>query len=158
MSLENTELNIGGVKLRGVYIALLVTIISTISGGIWTASGLYSRLEALEAQEIPNIEPLKEDISLLQQQAIENGVPELQGKLAQLGTNLNTIVDQQQELLGLQNRIVEMEKKVTEMETSVQKGELVVEDLGAYKQDIDRLKREVEELWEGMDYLANPLN
>ena len=52
MSLEETEVNVGGVKFKGMHIAIVLGIISSIAGTIWTASSIYSRLEAVEAYEI----------------------------------------------------------------------------------------------------------
>jgi len=50
VSLESTELKIGDTSFKGVWIAIVLGIGSTIGGGVWTASSLYSRLEAGEAQ------------------------------------------------------------------------------------------------------------
>ena len=92
MALEETEINVGGVKFKGVYIAVVLGFVSTIAGTIWTASELYSRLEAVEAYEIPDTTPLHEDIELIKQELEDNDVKSLQGKLAELGTNLKTII------------------------------------------------------------------
>ena len=99
MALEETEINVGGVKFKGVYIAVVLGFVSTIAGTIWTASELYSRLEAVEAYEIPDTTPLHEDIELIKQELEDNDVKSLQGKLAELGTNLKTIIEQQKEAL-----------------------------------------------------------
>ncbi len=93
MSLEETEINVGGVKFKGVYIAVVLGFVSTIGGTIWTASELYSRLEAVEAYEIPDTAPLHEEIQLIKQELEDNDVKSLQGKLAELGTNLKTIIE-----------------------------------------------------------------
>ena len=97
MSLEDTELSVGGLKLKGVYIAFLLTIVSTIGGTIWTASTLYGRLESVEGDKIEkkDINPIIEQVALVEQQLKDNDISSLQGKLAQLGTNLQTIMTQQ---------------------------------------------------------------
>ena len=59
MSLAETELTIGGTSFKGVYIAILLSLATTLGGGVWTASSLYSRLEAVESQKIPDIAPLE---------------------------------------------------------------------------------------------------
>ena len=38
MSLEDTELTIGGTTFKGVYIAIMLSFATTIGGGIWAAS------------------------------------------------------------------------------------------------------------------------
>ena len=43
--MEDIELDIGGTKFKGVWIAILFSFASTIGGGIWAASEFFSRLE-----------------------------------------------------------------------------------------------------------------
>ncbi len=80
MSLEKSELNINGTSFKGVWIAIVMTIGTSIGGTVWTASSLYSRLEAVESKKIPNISPLREN-------------------LGTLGTRLDTLLSQQEKLL-----------------------------------------------------------
>lgn len=158
MSLEDTELKIGGTTFRGVYIAILLSLATTLGTGVWTASSLYSRLQDVESRAIPNIEPIQEQVALIEQQLSQSNISGLQGDLATLGTNLETIMERQTELLQLQERVVEVEKAVKGMEVVVERAELS----SAANQDIaDRLAKitkEIDSIWEGMDYLANPLN
>jgi len=157
MSLEDTELKIGGTSFKGVWIAIVLGIGSTIGGGVWTASSLYSRLEAVEAMVIPDIAPIEEKISLIETQLKDNNVAQLQGKLAELGTNLVTIKDQQSGLLLIKQQVTDVEKSVTEMQTVVQKAEIVVKAVDGFEEEIKVLKREIQDLWDGMDELYNPL-
>lgn len=158
MSLEDTELKIGGTTFRGVYIAILLSLATTLGTGVWTASSLYSRLQDVESRAIPDIKPLQEQVALIEQQLSQSNISGLQGDLATLGTNLETIMERQTELLQLQERVVEVEKAVKGMEVVVERAELS----SAANQDIaDRLAKitkEIDSIWEGMDYLANPLN
>lgn len=158
MSLENTELTIGGQSFKGVWIAIVLGIGSTIGGGVWTASSLYSRLEAVETRTIPNITPLEEQITLIQQELKANDVSQLQGKLAELGVNLKTIAEQQEKLLQIKDDVNDMEQKVIEMQTTVQKAEIVTEQVKKFEANVKTVKREIQDLWDGMDYLSNPLN
>lgn len=158
MSLEETTLTIGGQSFKGVWIAIVLGIGSTIGGGVWTASSLYSRLEAVEAVSIPDIKPLSESITLIQQELEANDVSQLQGKLAELGVNLKTIAEQQQKLLLISDRVSDMEQKVIEMQTTVTKAELVTDQVKEFDKDVTVVKREIQDLWDGMDYLSNPLN
>ena len=48
MKLSETELTIGGVKLKGIYIAVVLSLATTIASAVWTASSLYSRLGIVE--------------------------------------------------------------------------------------------------------------
>tara|TARA_E500000318_G_C3537984_1_gene203449 strand:- start:606 stop:1103 length:498 start_codon:yes stop_codon:yes gene_type:complete len=164
MSLEETEVNVGGVKFKGMHIAIVLGIISSIGGTIWTASSIYSRLEAVEAYEIPDIQPLTEEVHLIKQELDDNDISKLQGNLATLQANLTTIMEQQAKLLLIQERVVEAEKAVTEMETEVEKAELAVSRIDKFDEFLqgmdDRFKKldkEIDDLWEGLDALANPL-
>jgi len=166
MSLEATELNVGGLKFKGVYIALLFTIVSTIGGTIWTASTLYGRLESVESDKIEkkDISPIIEQVALVEQQLQDNDISSLQGKLAQLGTNLQTIMTQQAELLAIKERVVEAEKEVTDMKATVQSAKLIVEKVDGFNKQLNdfdvkskKLEREINDIWTAMDDLANPL-
>ena len=169
MSLAETELTIGGTSFKGVYIAIVLSLATTLGGGVWTASSLYSRLEAVEALQIPDIVPLEENIAsvessltgridLIQQELIANDVGQLQGKLAELGVNLKTIADQQTSLLLINDRVIELEKEIETMRATVAKAELMTKDLEDVDSKLKKVDTEIEDLWSGMDYLSNPLN
>ena len=169
MSLAETELTIGGTSFKGVYIAILLSLATTLGGGVWTASSLYSRLEAVEALEIPDIVPLEENVAsvessltgridLIQQELVANDVGQLQGKLAELGVNLKTIADQQSTLLLINDRVIELEKEIETMRATVAKAELMTKDLEDVDSKLKKIDTEIEDLWSGMDYLSNPLN
>jgi len=176
MSLADTELTIGGTSFKGVYIAILVSLATTLGGGVWTASSLYSRLEAVENKTIPDIVPIEEEIirietdlsseiELIQQELIANDVSQLQGKLAALGVNLNTIAEQQVKLLAIKEKVTELENDIESMRGVVAAAEVVSSGFQSMQADRERvesklskLDKEVEDLWAGMDYLSNPLN
>ena len=165
MSLEETEINVGGVKFKGVYIAVVLGFVSTIGGTIWTASELYSRLEAVEAYEIPDTTPLHEDIELIKQELEDNDVKSLQGKLAELGVNLKTIIEQQKDLLAIKERVVQAEKDVEAMRTTVAEAKLIVGKVDGFENylkqfetKLEKVDKEIDDSWLGMDELSNPLN
>ena len=138
MSLESTELKIGGTSFKGVWIAIVLGIGSTIGGGVWTASSLYSRLEAVEAQQIPDISPIREN-------------------LATLGTRLETLLSQQEKLLELNTDVSTLSNEIEAMKATVTKAEIIINDIGDTEVKFKTLTKEVEDLWQGMDYLSNPL-
>ena len=138
MSLEDTELKIGGTSFKGVWIAIVLGIGSTIGGGVWTASSLYSRLEAVEATQIPDVSPIQQN-------------------LATLGTRLETLLSQQEKLLELNTDVSKLSNDIEGMKGTVAKAEIIIEDIGDVDGKIKTLTKEVEDLWQGMDYLSNPL-
>lgn len=133
MSLSETELKIGKTSFKGVYIAIVLSMASSLSAVIWSASSLYARLEAVEARKIPD-------------------TTEIQNNLVKLGTNLDTIMEQQKQLLDLR-------ADVDAMRTSVTQAELITKEIGDVDERIKMIDTDLNELWEAMDYLtSNPLN
>ena len=157
MSLAETELTIGGTSFKGVYIAILLSLATTLGGGVWTASSLYSRLEAVESQSIPDIAPLEEKILLVEQELQANNVSQLQGKLSELGVNLVTIKDQQSSLLDIKTKVTDLDKEIETMKAQVTESKLIAEGVSGFSKSIKNIEREIEDLWSGMDYISNPL-
>jgi DNA repair exonuclease SbcCD ATPase subunit len=158
MSLEDTTLTIGNTSFKGVWIAIVLGIGSTIGGGVWTASSLYSRLESVEGIFVPDVSPMQEKIVLIEQELADNNVSQLQGKLAELGTNLKTILEQQDKLLLIRNDVNDMKQEIEAMKATVKQAELISDSMGDVKTKLDKFEAEVEDLWSGLDYLVeNPL-
>jgi DNA repair exonuclease SbcCD ATPase subunit len=157
VSIENSELKIGGQTFKGAWIAVVLAIGSTIGGGVWTASSLYSRLEAVEAIQIPDINPMQETIQLIQQQLIDNDVSQLSAKLATLGTNLSTILEQQEKLLELKSELSTLSKEIEAMRGTVAKAEVITKDMSDINDRLAIMQREVQDIWDAIEYVANPL-
>lgn len=173
--MQDVELNVGGTKFKGVWIAIVLSFASTIGGGIWTASEFFSRLERLETSvegatsksssiatsftelEKENASTLADfttQITTLSQQLEDNNVSQLQGKLAELSTNLTAISEQQKSILNLKDRLAEIDKVVSQ-------NNLIVESAKTSHEDFDKklqtIQREVDDLWKGLDAVSNPL-
>jgi len=157
MSLENTELKIGNTSFKGIWIAIVITIGTSIGGTVWTASSLYSRLEAVESKKIPNITPLHESIQLIEQQLEDNDISHLSAKLATLGTNLDVIVGQQEKLLESSKSVSTLEKDIEAMKATVKQAELISDSIGDVDERIKVIGKEIDDLWQGLDHLSNPL-
>ena len=164
--MENIELDVGGTKFKGIWIAVLFSFASTIGGGIWAASEFFSRIEILEERVIEGQDVsgsweedkkvLMSDLAVLQQQLEDNDVSSLQGKLAELGSVLGAIMERQKELLALQERLIQVEKDMTEITTVVAKAEIMTQNADQVNSRIQKAEKEINDLWEGMDYLSNP--
>ncbi len=134
MSLEETELTIGGTKLRGVWIAIVLSIGTTLAGGIWAVAEFYGRIESVEAAVAGNGDTAQ--------------------KLTVLGTNLETIMENQKQLLDLRDRIAEVEKTTVENDLLVEQFKEKVDGIsGRFK----KINREIDDIWKGLDALSNPL-
>lgn len=134
MSLEDTELKIGGVNLKGVWIAIVLSIGTTLAGGIWAVAEFYGRIESVEAAVASSGETAE--------------------KLTVLGTNLETIMENQKQLLDLRDRIAEVE-------TTTTANDLLVKQFDEKVKSIDsrflKINREIDDLWRGLDAASNPL-
>ena len=174
MALEDLEVNVGGTSIKGVWIAIVITFGSTIGGGIWTASQFFAQLNeqseaVVEATAkadalIARFEDLKEqsntrlqgmDVSLSNmEQAISTAdVENLQGKLSELGANLEQIMKSQAELLDIRDRIAGAEKTVSESEIKVN---AKLESLDSIDARLKRFERDMDDVWTAIDAL-NPL-
>ena len=134
MSLEDTELTIGGTKLRGVWIAIVLSIATTMAGGIWAVAEFYGRIEAVESAVSGNGDTAE--------------------KLTVLGTNLETIMENQKQLLDLRDRIAEVEKTTVENDLLVKQFDEKVKSIDSR---FGKINREVDDLWRGLDAASNPL-
>jgi peptidoglycan hydrolase CwlO-like protein len=155
--IEDSELKIGGQTFKGAWIAVVLAIGSTIGGGVWTASSLYSRLEAVEAVSVPDVAPLHESIQLIEQQLEANDISHLSAKLATLGTNLTTISSQQEKLLEVSTDVSKLEKDIETMKATVKQAELISDSIGDVDERIKIIGKEIDDLWQGLDHLSNPL-
>lgn len=152
MNLSETELKIGNTSFKGVYIAILLSLATSLGGMVWGASALYARLESVESRSIPDIQPITEEVQLIKQQLSDNDIKSLSAKLATLGTNIATIMETQQKLLELQS-------DVDKMRTSVTQAELITKEIGDVDERIKMIDTDLNQLWEALDYMSsNPLN
>ena len=134
MSLEDTELTIGGTKLRGVWIAIVLSIATTMAGGIWAVAEFYGRIEAVESAVSGNGDTAE--------------------KLTVLGTNVETIMENQKQLLDLRDRISEVEKTTVENDLLVKQFK---EKIDGIDKRFKKINREIDDIWRGLDAAANPL-
>ena len=173
--MQDVELNVGGTKFKGVWIAIVLSFASTIGGGIWTASEFFSRLERLETSvktstakantvsasftelEKANASTLASfttELTTLSQQLEDNNVSQLQGKLAELSANLTSIAEQQKGILTLKDRLAEIDKIVSENNLIVAGSKTLHEEFDA---NVEALQVEIDDLWKAIDAVSNPL-
>ena len=158
MSISDVEIDVAGTKLRGVWVAIVVSLATSIGGGLWAVSEFFFRIDSLESNvdaiRIPDLSPLSDRVGLVEQRLDDQGVAGLQAKLAELGTSLESIMERQQELLDMRDRISEGERTISELSIEVENR---LEKMDEIVEDYDRVTREQDDLWEAMDYLSNPL-
>jgi len=164
MALEDMELDIGGTKFKGIYIAILLSFATTIGGGIWAASEFVSRIGNLEAsfeetvQVLSKIEPLEIEMASIRTKIEDNDLGHLQGKLAELDTLLNGIKERQSEVLTNASqstaKVNAMEKDWIEVRNEYKKMADAIKD---FEKKVNNFKKEVDDLWKGLDAASSPL-
>lgn len=158
--MNDFEIKLGGFTFKGIYLAIFLPIITGIGGGVWTASDFYNRINLIEnlandnSGFSANINDIEARLSSVEQSIADNDITNLQTKLAELGTNLTTIMEAQKELLDLKDQFKDIDVVAKE-------NKLLVESYEARIKELERIiqihQREVDDIWKGMDALANPL-
>jgi len=174
MALNDLELSVGGVSFKGVYLAITCTAASTLAGGIWTASqffaqlneqseavvaataqadGLASRFQDLRDMNAIRLQDMDKKLAGMEQSMTAADVENLQGKLSELGANLESIMEAQRELLDIRDRIANAEKTASESEIKVN---AKLESLNTLDQRLKNFERDMDDLWMAID-ATNPL-
>jgi chromosome segregation ATPase len=145
------EFSIGGFNVKGWMVAVGVPILSTISGGIYFGYDVLNRFYGAEAGVEESLEgvasledktaQLSSRIQTLEQAIADNDVRGLNTKLAQLGTNMTQILEQQKVLLDLRSQ--------------VDKATTITDNLD---DTLEVLETEIDDIWKAYDELVdNPL-
>jgi len=134
MSLEDTELKVGGFQFKGIWVAAAISIAAPVFGGVWATAEFYGRIVSLE-----------DTVS---------GTAASNEKLTTVGANLESIMESQKELLDLRDRIAEIDKITTANDLLVKQFDDKVKSIDSR---FDKINREVDDIWRGLDAAANPL-
>ena len=157
--MNDFEIKLGGYTFKGIYLAIFLPLISSIAGGVWAVSDFYNKITGLESKVLANssqeatIGSLNERLLIVEQTMADSSLNELQGKLAELGTNLTAIMEAQKELLGLKDQFKDIDVSAKENALLVQSYEKRIQELEAR---IKIYKTEIDDLWKGLDALATP--
>ena len=158
--MNDFELKIGNFTFKGIYIAIFLPIISGLAGGVWYVSDFYNRIHVIDALANSNssyganMKYIEVRLSSVEQSMADNDISSLQGKLAELGTNLSLIMEAQKELMDLKDQFKDIDVVAKENKLLVESYESRIKEL---ENKIKLHQREVDDIWKGMDALANPL-
>ncbi len=156
--LDGVELNVNGTSFKGVWIAIVLSMATSIGGGIWAASQFFARIdgieERLDAIQVPDLTDITDRVGLVEQRLVDQNIAGLQGKLAELGANLEQIMERQRELLDLRDRVETAERQAGESAITVESQADIV---SKYDDRMQSLRREIDDLWNAMDAVSNPL-
>jgi Mg2+ and Co2+ transporter CorA len=137
---SGTSIKIGGFDFKGWYLAVALPVLSGLSGGIYYAYDTVNRFWAVE-ESVNAITDMESRVQTLEQAIQDNDVRGLAPKLSSIGTQMETILEQQKQLLDLRS--------------SVEKSDAITSDL---KDNFDKYDRDIEDLWKAMDDLSkNPI-
>jgi len=145
------EFSIGGYNIKGWMVAVGLPVLSSVAGGVWWSYDTLQRFYGVEAgiQTVVSksdefdvkAAAMSSRIQTLEQAIADNDVRGLNTKLAQLGTNMQQILEQQKVLLDLRSQ--------------VDKATTITDGLG---DTLDVLQTEIDDIWKAYDELAdNPL-
>ena len=137
---SGTSIKIGGFDFKGWDLAVALPVLSGLSGGIYYAYDTVNRFWAVE-ESVNAITDMESRVQTLEQAIQDNDVRGLAPKLSSIGTQMETILEQQKALLDLRS--------------SVEKSDAITSDL---KDNLDKYDRDIEDLWKAMDDLSkNPI-
>lgn len=131
--------SIGGFDVSGWMLAVAIPVLSAIGGSAWYVFDLQSRFHDVES----NIEVVLDVASrtqTLEQAIADNDVRGLASRLSGLSTQMNTILEQQRELIDLRQR--------------VDRAGVITDNLS---ENLSRYNVEIEDLWRAIDALSQPL-
>lgn len=137
---SGTTLKVGGFDVKGWYFAVALPVLSGLSGGIYYAYDTVNRFWAVE-ESVNAILDVESRVQTLEQAIQDNDVRGLAPKLSSIGTQMQTILEQQKQLLDLRS--------------SVEKSDAITSGI---KEQLDKYDRDIEDLWKAMDDLSkNPI-
>lgn len=140
MSEEDNSLKIGGFNISGLALGIAIPVLSALSGGIYYGYDVLNRFYSVE-EGVTDVWDMGSRLQSLEQTVSANDVDGLSAKLANISTQMTTILEQQRSLLDLRSKIERSETITTRLD-------------GA----LDKYDTEIEDLWRAVDELnSNPI-
>jgi len=138
--MEDLEIKTGGYTFKASHILFAAPIISALAGGIYYSYDVINRFIDVESG-FEEVLDATSRIQTLEQTVGDNDVSQLNSKLAQISTQMMTILEQQKTLLDLRSKV---ERSTT-----------ITDGLGDKLETYDK---EIDDIWDAMDELyKNPL-
>jgi hypothetical protein len=113
--IEDTEVKVGGFTFKGWYIAAALPILGSLSGGIYYGYDTLQRFYAVESGIETVVTKsgtfdktagdLGSRIQTLEQAVQDNDVRGLNTRLSTISTQMQTILEQQKDLLDLRSQV-----------------------------------------------------
>ena len=149
--IEEAEVKVGGFTFKGWYIAAALPILGSLSGGIYYGYDTLQRFYAVESGIETVVKKsgsfdskaseLSSRIQTIEQAVADNDVRGLNTRLSTISTQMQTILEQQKELLDLRSQ--------------VERSTGITDSLG---DKLDKCQTEIDDIWKAYDSLVdNPL-
>ena len=149
--IEEAEVKVGGFTFKGWYIAAALPILGSLSGGIYYGYHTLQRFYAVESGIETVVKKsgsfdskaseLSSRIQTIEQAVADNDVRGLNTRLSTISTQMQTILEQQKELLDLRSQ--------------VERSTGITDSLG---DKLDKYQTEIDDIWKAYDSLVdNPL-
>lgn len=140
MSEEGTSLKIGGFNISGMALAIAVPVLSGVSGVVYFGYDALSRFESVEESVEPLLD-LDGRMQAVEQALDDNDVRGLAATISTLSTQMNTILENQRQLLDLRSTVERSDQRTSGIDDSIR-----------------ILNQEVEDIWSAYDSLVdNPI-
>jgi uncharacterized phage infection (PIP) family protein YhgE len=157
--IEDAEVKVGGFTFKGWYIAAALPILGSLSGGIYYGYDTLQRFYAVESgietvveasgkfnsksnelsTRIQTVESnLSSRIQTIEQAVADNDVRGLNTRLSTISTQMQTILEQQKELLDLRSQ--------------VERSTGITDTLG---DKLDEYQTEIDDIWKAYDSLVD---
>ena len=149
--IEEAEVKVGGFTFKGWYIAAALPILGSLSGGIYYGYDTLQRFYAVESGIETVVKKsgsfdskaseLSSRIQTIEQAVADNDVRGLNTRLSTISTQMQTILEQQKDLLDLRSQ--------------VERSTGITDSLG---DKLDKYQTEIDDIWKAYDSLVdNPL-
>jgi len=139
------ELEYQGIKFKGGKLFIIISLLSTVAGGIWGAAELWSRWQSMELQiqeyTAPDLSGFDKRIDLVQQQ-----VDMLQGEISMVLEEVELVASTAKELKDdLKSDVRQLEQDSRHTESLVNSIKNSTRDeLRLYEQSIKELEKELD--------------
>lgn len=137
--MEDAELKVGGYTFRAAHLVFIAPLVSALAGGIYYSYDVVNRFLGVEAG-FEEVLDATSRIQTLEQAIADNNVRGLAERLANISTQMTTVLEQQRDLLDLRSK--------------VERAELITNGIDA---KIDALKTDLDSTWDAIDALEKPL-
>ena len=146
--IKEAEVKVGGFTFKGWYIAAALPILGSLSGGIYYGYDTLQRFYAVESgiQTVvkksgsfdSKASELSSRIQTIEQAVADNDVRGLNTRLSTISTQMQTILEQQKELLDLRSQ--------------VERSTGITDSLG---DKLDKYQTEIDDIWKAYDSLVD---